>query len=145
MSSVQRPYSAHPLYKTWEGMHRRCENPKHQHYKDYGARGINVCSRWDSFPNFVQDVGERPFPGATLDRKNPNGNYEPGNVRWASRSVQQRNQRQRTGYKLNPEKVSRIRALAEAGTPCARLATVYGVSHVLIVRIVNRKVWKKVS
>ena len=82
----------HPMYKAWTGMRQRCNNPNNTAYPNYGARGIKVCERWNDFALFVADVGERP-KGMTLDRIDPNGNYEPNNVRWATKSEQQRNQR----------------------------------------------------
>ena len=84
--------SKHPMYKAWTGMRQRCNNPKNTAYANYGARGIKVCERWNNFATFLADVGERP-KGMTLDRKNPDGDYEPSNVRWATKAEQQRNQR----------------------------------------------------
>lgn len=78
------------LYGTWWMMKSRCSNPKQAGYQYYGARGIRVCERWNSFANFVADVGDRP-PGTSLDRIDNNGNYEPGNVRWATAIEQSRN------------------------------------------------------
>ena len=81
-----------PEYRSWEAMKRRCSNPKVTGFKRYGGRGIRVCSRWHSFENFLADMGPRP-EGTTLDRFPDNdGNYEPGNVRWATRSEQGNNQ-----------------------------------------------------
>ena len=68
-------------------MKDRCYNPKSDRYYRYGARGIKVCDRWlESLDNFYEDMGERPFKGAQLDRINNDGNYEPSNCRWVSRS-----------------------------------------------------------
>lgn len=80
---------------TWEQMIGRCSNPRNISYKNYGARGIQVCERWkQSFEAFRADVGDRPSPQHQLDRyPDNNGNYEPGNVRWATRQEQNRNMR----------------------------------------------------
>lgn len=76
-------------------MRQRCTNPNNVKYPIYGGRGITVCERWlNSYANFVADMSERP-EGMTLDRKNNNGNYEPGNCRWANSSTQNQNKRNR--------------------------------------------------
>jgi hypothetical protein len=75
-------------------MLQRCYNPKHTSYKDYGGRGIKVCERWkgpDGLANFVADLGMKPTPKHKLDRIDNDGDYEPGNCRWATEAVQQRN------------------------------------------------------
>ena len=72
-------------------MRKRCFNPNCKGYENYGARGITVCDRWDDFHLFVLDMGPRP-EGYTLERKN-NGNYEPSNCRWSTRSDQSLNRR----------------------------------------------------
>jgi hypothetical protein len=69
----------------------RCTNPKATKYRLWGGRGITVCERWYMFENFLADMGERP-EGKSLDRKDPDGNYEPGNCRWAT-AVEQRHNR----------------------------------------------------
>ena len=88
-------WSGHPLYDVWYMMIDRCHNPENPGFYLYGARGISVCDRWrESFANFLADMGERPFPKAELDRfPDMNGNYAPGNVRWATRTQQNRNTR----------------------------------------------------
>jgi hypothetical protein len=83
-----------PEYRIWRGMKIRCCNPRSKDFPRYGGRGIRVCQRWlDSFAAFLADVGPRPAPHLTLDRIDNDGHYEPGNVRWATRSEQQQNKR----------------------------------------------------
>ena len=87
--------SSHPLYNSWKTMRARCSNPNNNRFYLYGARGIRVDPTWKvSFSTFLRDVGERPA-GHSLDRKNPFGNYEPNNVRWATPSMQAYNRRDR--------------------------------------------------
>lgn len=94
--------SSHPLYSTWCGMIQRCTYEKHKDFHRYGGRGIKVCKRWlDSFHLFVEDMGEKPA-GTTLDRVDPDGNYEKSNCRWADNHTQAKNRKHRdnrTGYK----------------------------------------------
>lgn len=81
------------IYKTWDSMKYRCQNPKAHNYHNYGARGITVCDRWQSFENFYADMNATYEDTLELDRIDPNGNYEPSNCRWATKSQQNRNRR----------------------------------------------------
>lgn len=73
-------------------MVQRCTNPNRPYWKDYGGRGIKVCERWHKFENFLEDMGDKPGPKHSLDRfPDNNGNYEPGNVRWATIQEQSEN------------------------------------------------------
>lgn len=81
-----------PTYNSWRMMKTRCNNNRHSSYPNYGAIGIKVCTRWNEFSNFLEDMGARPY-GKTLDRINPYGNYEPANCRWATAKQQAGNKR----------------------------------------------------
>jgi hypothetical protein len=97
---VTHGLTGHPLFVLWGSMRARCTNPNHHAYARYGGRGISCSPRWDDFALFLADVGERPEdpghwqserPYWTLDRIDPDGNYEPGNVRWGTPSQQRLN------------------------------------------------------
>lgn len=80
-------------YATWKSMRARCQNPNDNDFQYYGGRGINVCRRWQKFENFLADMGRRPSPELSIDRINNDGDYEPGNCRWATPTEQSRNRR----------------------------------------------------
>lgn len=96
-------HNARPLYRTWQKMRSRCNNPNAHNFKSYGAKGVRVCERWNSYEAFLADVGDRPATPTiyvgnerhywTLDRIDPQGDYEPANVRWATIAEQRENKR----------------------------------------------------
>jgi len=84
----------HRAYKSWISLRARCNNPNDTGYADYGGRGITVCARWEaSFEAFWEDMGPTWFPKATIERRDVNGNYEPGNCCWIGKTEQPKNRR----------------------------------------------------
>lgn len=99
-----RTYRA-PEYAAWRSMKSRCCDPRSKSYYQYGGRGITICEQWrKSYKQFLADVGRRPSPLHSLDRyPDNNGNYEPGNVRWATPEEQMRNTRWNRYLTINGE------------------------------------------
>jgi len=92
-NKVTHGKSASPEYYVWRGLVSRCTNPNNPNYSDYGGRGIRVCDEWLKFENFYQDMGDRPSPKHTLDRRYVDGDYCKENCRWATQKEQQNNRR----------------------------------------------------
>ena len=89
-------------YESWAGIIKRCLDVNSPRFVDYGARGITICARWrNSFENFIADMGLKPTPQHSIDRINNDGNYEPGNCRWATPSQQNRNKGNNRRITLN--------------------------------------------
>lgn len=99
-----RPVRKDPAYNAWRSMWRRCTKKTCREYKCYGAKGVAVCESWRSFSAFLRDIGPRPSPDHSIDRyPNQTGNYEPGNVRWATAKEQQQNRTNNVLLSLNGE------------------------------------------
>lgn len=84
-------------YSTWKDMRKRCTNPNTRCYKNYGARGVNVCKRWEDFNNFLEDMGKRPSSKHSIDRIDNNKGYTPSNCRWAT--IKQQNENRGTKHR----------------------------------------------
>lgn len=110
-----------PLRRVWQGMIRRCYDPRFKEYRNYGARGISVCDRWrTSFEAFSEDMSPRPN-GLSIDRINNDGNYEPGNCRWATRTQQNRNTRANHVVQFDGARKSIAEWADELGVPAKRI------------------------
>lgn len=129
----------HPLQKLWSGMMRRCNSPKTQNYKNYGGRGISVCERWHTFWNFVEDMGDRPSLSHSIDRINNNGNYEPGNCRWATHNEQARNKRNTV---LSEELAKEIRRRLAFGDSVSAIAKALKLPYDRVYSIKSMNIWQ---
>lgn len=126
----------HPDYWIWQGLRQRCNNPKAPDFGNYGGRGIRVCPAWEnSFDSFRAGMGPRPSLSHSIDRINNDGDYEPGNCRWASMSEQANNKRTNTVLEHNGRRQNVSQWATETGinvtTILARLARGWPVEKTL--------------
>lgn len=122
-------------FRIWDSMRRRCSDPTHPSFKDYGGRGIAVCERWQDFAAFREDMGPRPSPDHQIERQNNDGNYEPGNCVWATRVEQANNRRSSRRLTLNGETLTMAqwerRLGMRPGSICRRLSMGWSVEAAL--------------
>lgn len=126
----------------WDRMRRRCLGSDPHHRKYYADRGIRICDRWSEFENFLTDMGEPP-PGTSLDRINPDGNYEPRNCRWATRQEQARNTRSNRVILVDGRRITLQQTAEEYGlkreTIAYRLNSGWSVKRALTFPLRKRK------
>lgn len=127
-----------PTYRIWDGMIRRCNDPKKPEFKWYGGKGIKVCDKWEKFAGFFEDMGVRP-EGLTIDRIDSNGDYGPSNCRWIS---MKENLRNRSCVILDTEKAEEIRALLDTTKLSQKeIASLFNVDPSIISNIKTSKYW----
>ena len=123
-------------YNTWIEAKARCFNPRHRKYESYGGRGISMCEEWQSdFLAFYRDLGSRPT-GLSLDRKDNDGDYKPGNCRWATRKEQART----TRLSIKTDAILHVkRLLANSNLSQREIAKIIGIAHSTVSRIKRGK------
>jgi len=126
-------------YRCWIAMRQRCSDQKAANYERYGGRGIRVCDRWQIFENFLKDMGEAPSDLHTVDRKDPNGDYEPNNCEWATTLEQLENRR----HGLNSDAVRFIRA--HPTLKLKELSEKFGVTEAAVSMVRLGKTWAHVQ
>ncbi len=131
-----------PEYSAWVAMKIRCTNAETPIYQRYGAVGIGVCARWSaSFEDFLEDLGPRPSARHSLDRfPDRRGNYEPGNVRWATLEEQNRN---RSSVRLTVDLASEILGRLEHGESSASIARRMAIGAWLVRDVKAGRTWKE--
>lgn len=112
----------HDIHKTkeyfaWLDMRKRCLSPASKDYARYGGRGITICKRWSSFALFLEDVGIAPSKKHSLDRIEVNGNYEPGNIRWATAKEQANNRANSLSFVVDGKRISLKDLAKQVGVP----------------------------
>jgi len=101
--ATKHGHAGERIYKIWSDMKKRCNNPNHKNYNHYGGRGIIVCEAWNDFPAFYEDMHPTYKEGLTIDRRDNNGNYEPGNCRWITPQEQLHNYSRNVFITINGE------------------------------------------
>ena len=128
-------------YRCWWNMLDRCLNPNSKIFGYYGGRGITVCQRWRDFPKFFEDMGQRPSPKHSIDRTDNNGNYEPSNCRWATKTEQMRNRRT---VKATVAIAREVRKRHADGESRQSIAIYFEISKSCVDQIIQKVSWKDV-
>lgn len=128
-----------PEFTAWSQMRGRCLNPANEAFEYYGGRGIAVCQEWtESFERFLAYMGPRPTARHSLDRVKVDGNYEPGNCRWATKERQSRN---KTNTTLSDDLADKIRQMAKSGVSRAETARILGLNYSSVKQVALGKQW----
>lgn len=127
-----------PTYESWRAMLARVRYLERDTEQKHAGRGITVCERWQTFDNFLADMGERPA-GSTIDRIDNDGNYRPSNCKWSTPTEQARNRR---NAKLTFETAVEVAGRMLAGESSKSVAAVYGLSESLPREILKGRTWK---
>lgn len=132
------------IYDIWHGMKQRCINPNNKDYEKYGGRGITVCDRWfNSFENFYTDMGDKPFKGAQLDRKENDKGYYKDNCRWVTSKQNNNNRRNPKGRKLTPIQIKEMRGIYPL-LNMRELSEKYNIAQTTVQKIIRYKIWKHI-
>lgn len=136
--------SSSKVYQCWNSIKNRCLNVESQQWKNYGGRGIQLFEAWEIFEcfySYVSKLSNYGKPGYSLDRIDNDGDYEPGNVRWATAEQQNQNNR---NCKLTREDVRKIRRLGSSGVSCDKLSNMFEISLRHARKILTKDTWKNV-
>lgn len=134
-----------PEYQVWANMLKRCQNENDPTFKYYGARGIRVCPQWQTYEGFIADMGHRPSSDHSIERRDVNGHYEPGNCYWATNDVQMNNRTNSVVHHVNGKRMTNAEVARSIGiSPSAvtqRLARGFTIEEVIAAgkRAKNRK------
>ena len=130
---TRKARSVRSEYKAWQHMKERCLNKNNPRFKDYGGRGISIHKIWiTSFKTFYEHIGHKPASDYSLDRIDNDGNYEPGNVRWATKEQQRKNKRSKSTRNES------ILLAARKGETFSSIGERYGITHQTISNVVNK-------
>lgn len=130
-------------YSIWSSIKSRCENKNDKNYAIYGGRGVKMSSLWSSsFAQFFADMGKKPSPAHSIDRIDVDGDYEPGNCRWATQEEQCQN---KTNNVLTPEIVRAARIKKSEGASVKSIARFYGIHPATIAQAIRRYTWANIE